>query len=197
MQGKGIMSMVNPMPCVQLYGMFIVRPLLFTPKDVIQKYAHECGLPVLYDVSNEDVNLSLRNYVRAQVVPHITSRTQYGKLYKSLYAVKEEVVRCSRLVKFLLETHSTKTKEYVPPGSWFSEEAAMFDHSDRPAKYLYKTRYNLQAITRVIPLDEFLLSNIPGLSEYHRVDCLNNAKTYIRNGLTVVEKEEIICCYDK
>jgi tRNA(Ile)-lysidine synthetase-like protein len=195
MQGTGIMSMVNPMPCVQLFDMLVLRPLLFTPKDVIQQYASEYNLPVLYDTSNDDVTVSLRNHVRANIVPHIKSRTQYGKIYRTLYGVKEDIVRTSRLMKSLLKSHSTVRE--VPVIFWENtsytiEEVIDYATSGKPlTKTFYDTTYDIMSITQVVPFDEFLLLHIPGIDPASYPGYIQEASYYKEHGLTVRHSQTI------
>ncbi|WP_206331518.1 ATP-binding protein, partial [Pseudomonas viridiflava] len=50
-----------------------VRPLLDCSRGELERYAHEQGLNWIEDPSNDDVRFS-RNFLRAQVMPLLTSR---------------------------------------------------------------------------------------------------------------------------
>ena len=71
LRGSGTRGLCGIPACRELgEGLFVVRPLLATPKAEILRYAGEQGLPFVTDSTNEEPCCQ-RNFLRLQVIPKL------------------------------------------------------------------------------------------------------------------------------
>ncbi|RMT82810.1 tRNA lysidine(34) synthetase TilS [Pseudomonas viridiflava] len=73
MRGAGVRGLAAMPESRDLGQGYLVRPLLDCPRSELQSYAREHGLNWIEDPSNVDIRFS-RNFLRAQVIPLLTSR---------------------------------------------------------------------------------------------------------------------------
>ncbi|AHB41857.1 hypothetical protein P148_SR1C00001G1079 [candidate division SR1 bacterium RAAC1_SR1_1] len=68
-----------------LHGKLVVRPLLSLRKTEILDTCKQQNIPYVQDISNQDISVSQRNYLRNEIIPKLFLQKGFEKLFQKRY----------------------------------------------------------------------------------------------------------------